>query len=262
MAERRVVNKYYPPDYDPKLGSLNKYRGHRPLGSREKGIERDGTLVVRFALPLGVWCAGCNTLVAKGTRFNAKKKLSGEYLGIKKYTFSVKCPNCRATDIGLETNLEALGYRVLYGGRPQALSRKVNAALPPREGVATENAFSKAEAISEADNVKELEGSGLKELRSVQKKFWEDDIASNKRLRAICRDKKANDDVEGEMPDRWTRSCKPFNYKAEGGDSKLRVIRDYGKSKLLRSLGRMAPSGNRPSIFDVMPGKKRQYGRV
>ena len=46
QAERKQVNKYYPPDWDPRKGSANKRVGQHPLRDRAKKLSQ-GILVIR-----------------------------------------------------------------------------------------------------------------------------------------------------------------------------------------------------------------------
>ncbi|GJQ12262.1 hypothetical protein GpartN1_g4053.t1 [Galdieria partita] len=83
MGERKVLNKYYPPDFDPE----KLPRGKRP---------KDRLEAVRFMLPMTVRCKTCGEYMYAGKKFNAKKETvkNEEYLGIKIYRFYVKCASC------------------------------------------------------------------------------------------------------------------------------------------------------------------------
>eukprot|EP00007_Cunea_sp_BSH-02190019_P006430 CAMPEP_0174239412 /NCGR_PEP_ID=MMETSP0417-20130205/14526_1 /TAXON_ID=242541 /ORGANISM="Mayorella sp, Strain BSH-02190019" /LENGTH=350 /DNA_ID=CAMNT_0015318349 /DNA_START=11 /DNA_END=1059 /DNA_ORIENTATION=+ len=93
MAERKSVNKYYPPDWRPEHGSVNKYHGQHPLRERARKLHL-GILIIRFEMPFNVWCTGCGCHVGRGTRFNAEKKQAGSYFSTKIWEFSMKCRSC------------------------------------------------------------------------------------------------------------------------------------------------------------------------
>jgi len=73
MAERKATNKYYPPDWTPQKGSINKYVGQHPLRDRARKLDQ-GILIIRFEMPYNIWCGGCNIHIGKGVRYNAEKK--------------------------------------------------------------------------------------------------------------------------------------------------------------------------------------------
>ncbi|CEO95115.1 Splicing factor YJU2 [Plasmodiophora brassicae] len=85
MGERKVLNKYYPPDFD-----------WTKLPRNRKPIDRQET--VRTMLPMNVQCMSCGEFMYAGKKFNAKKELAiGEdYLTIKVYRFYIKCVMCSA----------------------------------------------------------------------------------------------------------------------------------------------------------------------
>ena len=85
MGERKVLNKYIPADFDPKLV---------PRGSKPK----DDLIPVRMMLPFTVQCSTCSDFAYRGRKFNSKKEpvkgSEGKYLGIQRYRFYIKCTAC------------------------------------------------------------------------------------------------------------------------------------------------------------------------
>ena len=70
MGERKGVNKWYPPDYDPSKGGLNKWQGTHALRERAKKIHL-GIIIIRFEMPYNIWCEGCGNHIGKITFFKA-----------------------------------------------------------------------------------------------------------------------------------------------------------------------------------------------
>ncbi|KAL4493974.1 hypothetical protein ABPG72_021991 [Tetrahymena utriculariae] len=83
MAERKVLIKYYPPDFDPSKLIKNK----RPLDKQDN---------VRMMLPMTVRCNTCGNYLYIGTKFNMRKETvqNESYLGIRIYRFYFKCTHC------------------------------------------------------------------------------------------------------------------------------------------------------------------------
>ncbi|GIL69102.1 hypothetical protein Vretimale_17307 [Volvox reticuliferus] len=85
MGERKVLNKYFPPDFDP---------AKLPKGKRRETNE----MKVRMMLPMSVRCKTCGTFMYKGTKFNTRKEdvMAENYLGIQIFRFYYRCKKCAA----------------------------------------------------------------------------------------------------------------------------------------------------------------------
>ncbi|XP_067877420.1 probable splicing factor YJU2B isoform X3 [Heterodontus francisci] len=116
MGERKGVNKYYPPDFDPaKHGSLNKYRNSHPLRERARKLSQ-GILIIRFEMPYNIWCDGCGKHIGMGVRYNAEKKKVGNYYTTPIYRFRMKCHLC-VNHIEMQTDPANCDYVIVSGAR-------------------------------------------------------------------------------------------------------------------------------------------------
>ncbi|XP_015924689.1 splicing factor YJU2 [Parasteatoda tepidariorum] len=103
MSERKVLNKYYPPDFDP--SKIPRLR-----------LSRDRQYTVRLMAPCNMRCKTCGEYIYKGKKFNARKETvqNEEYLGIKIFRFYIKCTRCLA-EITFKTDPENADYIVEHG---------------------------------------------------------------------------------------------------------------------------------------------------
>jgi hypothetical protein len=87
MGERKVLNKYYDPDFDPSAKL-----------PRVKGPGRDAAQQSRMMLPFSLKCSTCGHYMRLGKKFNATKEtaVGMDYLTIKRFRFRFKCEACRA----------------------------------------------------------------------------------------------------------------------------------------------------------------------
>ncbi|KAL9255164.1 Splicing factor YJU2-like protein [Drosera capensis] len=143
MGERKVLNKYYPPDFDPAKIPRRK----QPKNQQMK---------VRMMLPMSSRCSTCGNYIYEGTKFNSRKedvvdeiRISGSdfvplslsswsdlcsiggfcvcrsmlcdcridletYLGIQIFSFYMKCTKCSA-EISMKTDPQNSDYVVEFG---------------------------------------------------------------------------------------------------------------------------------------------------
>ena len=116
LAAARADNFYYPPEWTPEQGSLNKFNNsHGALGKRANKIS-EGILVIRFEMPYNCWCLGCNNHIGKGVRYNAEKKKAGAYFTTPIWEFSMKCHLCD-TLLVIRTDPKGRDYEFVSGVR-------------------------------------------------------------------------------------------------------------------------------------------------
>ncbi|XXH00220.1 putative mannosyltransferase ktr4 [Hypoxylon texense] len=86
MSERKVLTKYYPPDFDP--SQLKRVRGPKAAGPKVQ--------TVRLAAPFSMKCTSCGEYIYKGRKFNARKETPQDekYLGIQIFRFYIRCTRC------------------------------------------------------------------------------------------------------------------------------------------------------------------------
>ncbi|KAM4761322.1 splicing factor YJU2-like [Cyanocitta cristata] len=103
MAERKVLNKYYPPDFDPaKIPKLK--------------LPKDRQHVVRLMAPFNMRCKTCGEYIYKGRKFNARKETvqNEVYLGLPIFRFYIKCTRCLA-EITFKTDPKNTDYTMEHG---------------------------------------------------------------------------------------------------------------------------------------------------
>ncbi|KAL4180969.1 hypothetical protein AMTRI_Chr12g235020 [Amborella trichopoda] len=113
LAAARADNFYYPPEWTPSQGSLNKFHGQHALRERARKIDQ-GILIIRFEMPFNIWCGGCNAMIAKGVRFNAEKKQVGNYYSTKIWSFTMKSACCKH-EMVIQTDPQNCEYVIISG---------------------------------------------------------------------------------------------------------------------------------------------------
>ncbi|THX74189.1 DUF572-domain-containing protein [Aureobasidium pullulans] len=99
MAERKVISKYYPPDFDPSK-----------LGPSRVSNKPPTLPTVTVMAPFSMRCTSCSTYIYKGRKFNARKeKLKETYLNIPIIRLYIRCTEC-SSEICFKTDPKNTGY--------------------------------------------------------------------------------------------------------------------------------------------------------
>ena len=108
MSERKVLSKYYPPDFDPsKIKRTPK--SDRPTGPK--------LMPVRLMAPFSMKCTSCGEYIYKGRKFNARKETTDEkYLNIPIYRFYIRCTRC-SSEITFKTDPKNMDYESERGAK-------------------------------------------------------------------------------------------------------------------------------------------------
>lgn len=106
MTERKTINKYYPPDFDP--SKIKRVKVHKESASA-------ALQTVRLMAPFSMRCTTCGEFIYRGKKFNARKQFTGEsYLGIKIIRFYIRCPRCSG-EIRFKTDPKIADYVTEFG---------------------------------------------------------------------------------------------------------------------------------------------------
>ncbi|CAH0553935.1 unnamed protein product [Brassicogethes aeneus] len=206
MGERKGTNKYYPPDYDPKHGGLNKFLGTHALRERARKIDK-GIIIIRFEMPYNIWCDGCKNHIGMGVRYNAEKTKVGMYYTTPVYEFNMKCHLCE-NHIVIRADPGNLDYVIQSGARRQEnrWDPLKNEQIVPETKETQKRLFDdsmyKLEHGEEDKNTAESAKPRLVKLFNRSEAQWSDNYTANQKLRAefrkqnnIFKGQKANDNA-------------------------------------------------------------------
>lgn len=140
MGERKVLNKYYPPDFDP---------AKLPRG--QKG-DKNQQMKVRMMLAMSVRCGTCGNYMYKGTKFTMRMEdvVGEDYLGIRVFRFYFHCKSC-AAEITMKTDPKNSDYQ-LEQGATRNYEPWRNKDLTVMEAVAKREEEEKGNAMKALEN--------------------------------------------------------------------------------------------------------------
>ncbi|CAG8468388.1 12458_t:CDS:2 [Ambispora gerdemannii] len=187
-------NKYYPSDWDPSKGSVNKFVGKHPLGDRARKIDQ-GILIVRFELPYNIWCNGCGKHVGKGVRYNAEKKRIGNYYSTPIWSFRMKCHLCDNW-IEIQTDPKNAQYVVVGGARQKVETwepedtETIRLKDEEEQRRLAEDALFKLEHTVKDERKAAESATVLERLQMLNEKQWADPYTHSQKMRKKFREEK------------------------------------------------------------------------
>jgi hypothetical protein len=107
MSERKVLSKYYPPDFDP--SKITRQRGPKNAGPKLQ--------TVRLMAPFSMKCTHCGEFIYKGRKFNARKETTDQkYYAISIFRFYIRCTRCSG-EITFKTDPKNMDYECERGAK-------------------------------------------------------------------------------------------------------------------------------------------------
>lgn len=270
MGERKGVNKYYPPDYDPSKGGLNKWQGTHALRERAKKLHL-GILIIRFEMPYNIWCEGCENHIGTGVRYNAEKTKVGMYYTTPIYNFRMKCHLCDS-HFEIKTDPGNLDYVIVNGARRQERrwDPTENEQVVPEDKaisrkMAVDSMFKLEHGVSDKDKTKEATYN-LKVLEQFQDSRWKNDFSSNQLLRQSMRAKrnKAKEQAARDAVHNLSVPLLPANDE----DAKIAALLQFTQTKSSEKLREEKKAIiDAQSVFSklktkkISPAAKREFAR-
>lgn len=158
MADRKALNHYYPPDFDPSKIPRRK-------------APKDAQQTVRLMAPYSMRCNTCGEYIYKGKKFNARKELvvGEDYYGIKIFRFYIKCTQCSA-EITFKTDPKNADYTAEHGASRNFVPTKEAEGEEEEEDklLTEEEKLEKKLEKMEGDPMKQLEARTLDSKREME----------------------------------------------------------------------------------------------
>jgi hypothetical protein len=158
MADDKLMNRYYPPDFDPsRLLPVKAIRPKRTAGPRQMSI--------RMMLPFTMRCDHCGQFIFIATKFNSRcEKIPGKTeLGLNAYRFYGACKHCKGEFV-FRTDPEKSDY-VLESGGTRSYEAFKDAELAEEE---LARAKAEAEAADEGEKLENKIYDTAEEMRRIE----------------------------------------------------------------------------------------------
>lgn len=229
MCERKVLNKYYPPDFDPEKLAARKFMLRNKTGSTDKRQrERKRQMQVRMMFPFTMCCEHCGEFNYIGKKFNSRvQRLKGdEYLGLPVWRFYGKCPNCSG-EFSFKTDPKNRDYVLETGGtrtyEPLKDAEQAEKALKNQLEDINDDVIKSLEhkTYNTANELAALEQ--LDDLKRMNKRLFEREKITDQTLAFIEKKNKPKPANEVELDDDDMKELEAFRRMTNKDDEDLCV---------------------------------------
>lgn len=214
MSERKVLNKYYPPDFDP---------SKIPRG--KKG--RNTTFIIRLMAPCNMRCTTCGEYIYKGRKFNSRKEDVDDmnHLGLRIYRFYIKCTAC-LSEISFRTDPENTDYILEAGATRnfEALSKAEKQAELEKKAYQEEIALNPMKLLEERTEQSKSEMErmeALEELHELNKRKAKNELPDE----LLSRYKKQDEAGQQQKEDEAEKQDEEFVNSVFGKDANNQKIK-------------------------------------
>ncbi|XP_014288383.1 splicing factor YJU2 [Halyomorpha halys] len=221
MSERKVLNKYYPPDFDPSKIPRMKFSKNRQF-------------TVRLMAPFNMRCKTCGEYIYKGKKFNARKEdVEGEdYLGIRIFRFYIKCTRC-LQEISFKTDPKNTDYEIEAGATRNFMALKL----------------AEEQAEKEKEEMKEEEASNpmkLLENRTKQSKMELELLESLEELKDLNK-RQQNIDYDSMLSQFSSKEAQEKILKMQEAEDEKFIKKVFGQKKVVTVKEEMIDDVKEPS---------------
>lgn len=247
MSERKVLTKYYPPDFDP--SKITRTRGPKQSGPKVQ--------TVRLMAPFSMKCTHCGEFIYKGRKFNARKETSDEkYYNIAIFRFYIRCTRCSG-EITFKTDPKNMDYECERGAKRNF--------EPWREAkLAEETEEERLDRLereeAERDAMKDLEQKTHDAKQEMAIADALDEIRSrNARIEKADKEGKKTD-IQVEQVDDLRKRQEDEDAEAARKAFENRGLPDIGEEDIEEDIAEHAPVEAIGPVFNKKPKEKKDFG--
>src|ERR1700737_3028119 len=256
MSERKVLSKYYPPDFDPSkltkrggIGGGGQNEGPDPNHPKKRRLQ-----TVRLMTPFSMRCNTCGEYIYRGKKFNARKEDAQEtYLSVKVLRFYIRCTRCSA-EITFKTDPKNTDYVAERGA-----SRNFEPWREEKPEETDEERFARLE--EENNPMKDLEMKQMDSKREMEIMDQLDQVrASNARIDKASREMNPEEilnlvrreevkETDEDQLDKEDSEAARRAFEGANGETVRRITVNGALTEEKVSLGSLLQTPSTPHVF-------------